>query len=134
LKNVARDEQPFLSELAWAYFAAYRSILYGNLLRYQLLKAGLDNADKILTNEGAQQILKASLPHQSKFIDEHQPETYHYLLEEIESCLLLELRNILEGRGADQAATKRAKQIMDAVKQANEKQAESAADITADLH
>jgi hypothetical protein len=31
LKNVARDEQPFLPELAWAYFSAYKSVLYGEL-------------------------------------------------------------------------------------------------------
>jgi hypothetical protein len=38
LKNVARDEQPFLTELAWAYFNAYRSILYMNLARFMMLK------------------------------------------------------------------------------------------------
>jgi hypothetical protein len=127
LKNVARDEQPVLPELAWAYFAAYKSILYGNLLRYQLLKGGVDQADKYLTDAGLRQILKATLPHQNRFIDEHESETYHYLLDEIERLLLSELRNILEGRDADQAATMRAKEIMDAVSKANEEGAEKAA-------
>lgn len=37
------------------------------------------------------------------------------MLDEVEEKLLFELRKILEGREADQAATSRAKEIMDAV-------------------
>jgi hypothetical protein len=59
LESVARDERPFLPELAWAYFAAYTTILYGSRARYLVLKSGLDEADKYLSNEEAQTILKA---------------------------------------------------------------------------
>ncbi len=115
LKNVAINERPFLPELAWAYFAAYTSILYGSLLRYNILKTGVSNADKYWKTELAQKILKAALPHQSAFIESQEPEAYFYLLEEVEEKLLFELRKILEGREADKAATSRAKEIMDAV-------------------
>jgi hypothetical protein len=82
--NVARHEEPFLPELAWAYFAAYRAILYGSYARFTVLRTGLQDPVRFLTNEKTQTILKAALPHQSKFIDENEPEAYHYLLEEIE--------------------------------------------------
>lgn len=57
------------------------------------------------------------LPHRGKFIDANRPEEYHHLLEEIEGCLLTELRKLLEGQEADQTAAARAKEIMDAVRQ-----------------
>jgi hypothetical protein len=133
IKNVARDERPFLPELAWAYFNAYTTILYGSLARYKVLTIGLDEPDKFLSYDAGQKILKAALPHHAKWIDENEPGAYHYLLDEIESNILAELRKILEGKDADQAATARAKEIMDAVKHAEEKQAENTvADIKSD--
>jgi hypothetical protein len=126
LKNVSRDERPFLPELAWAYFTAYSTILYGIHARFMILRTGMENPEKLLSKEGMQKILKAALPHQSKFIDENEPEQYHYLLEEIESCLLAELRKILEGKEADQAAAVRAKEITDAIKNADKERAEKA--------
>ena len=128
LKNVARDERPFLPELAWAYFSAYTTILYGGLARFSALKHGLD-PDKYLKNELAQTILKAALPHQSKFIDEQEPESYYHLLEEIESLLLIELRRVLEAKDADRADTTRAKEIMDAISKADIAKAEEATAI-----
>jgi hypothetical protein len=65
-------------------------------------------------------ILTAALPHRSKWIDEHEPGAYDMLLEEIEGYLLTELRNILEGREADQAAAGRGKQTIEALKRADE--------------
>jgi hypothetical protein len=122
LKNVARDEQPFLTELAWAYFKAYTSILHMNFTRYMLLKdvvAARDHdPERYFSTENLRKILKATLPHQSKFVDENDPGAYHYLLDEI--YLLAELRKILKGEEADQAATARAKEIMYAIKQDEE--------------
>jgi hypothetical protein len=129
IKNVARGEQPFLPELAWAYFWAYRSILYLNYGRYVMLKTGVskdDDPEKFLSIEGVKKILKAVLPHQSKFIDENDPGAYHYLLDEIEARLLAELRKILEGKDADQADAARAKEILGAVKAVDKERAEQA--------
>lgn len=126
LKNIARDERPFLPELAWAYFSAYTTILYGGLQRYSALKNGLD-PNRYLKNEVTQSILKAALPHQSQFIDEQEPESYYHLLEEIEVSLLMELRKILEAKDADQADTARAKEIMDAISKADTARTQEAA-------
>ncbi|MGO9047047.1 MAG: hypothetical protein ACLQFW_09195 [Xanthobacteraceae bacterium] len=65
IKNVARDEQPFLPVLAWAYFNAYTTILYGSYLRYSVLKTGTTDPDKFISTDGIRQILKAVLPHQT---------------------------------------------------------------------
>jgi hypothetical protein len=95
LPNVAKNERPFLPELAWAYFTAYSTILYGIYARYMMLKTGLEDPEQFLSKEAAQKILKAALPHHSKFIDENEPEAYYYLVEELENLLLIELRKIL---------------------------------------
>lgn len=73
----------------------------------------MTDADKYLNSEPVRKILKAALPHQSEFIEGQEPEAYYFLLEEVEEKLLFELRKILEGREADQAATSRAKEIME---------------------
>jgi hypothetical protein len=128
LKSVARDERPFLPELAWAYFTAYRAVLFGVHGRFMILRTGLEDPEKLLSKEGMQKILKTALPHRSEFIDEHEPEQYHVLLEEIEVYLIIELRKILAGEEADQAAAMRAQQIADAITSADKERAERAAD------
>lgn len=116
--NIARDERPFLPDLAWAYFSAYSTILYGNFLVYQILKAGVEDFEKYVKRDGSKGILKAALPHQTKWIDENQPETYHYLLDELENNLLLELKKILDGVEVDATEIAKAQKILNAVNQA----------------
>jgi len=116
LENVARDEELFVPPLAWAYFSAYKTILLGSYSRLNILKSGVTEPQKFLTDEPSRKILKAALPHQSDFIDKHDAGAFHFLLEEVESLLLVELRKILEGDQIDNAATKRAQAITDAVR------------------
>ncbi len=52
---------------------------------------------------------------------------YHFLLEELEDRLLSELRNILDGVQADQAAAQKAKDILKAVSLADREVEEAAA-------
>jgi hypothetical protein len=129
LKNIARDERPFLPELAWAYFTAYSTILYANMAVYKMLKAGIEDFEKYLKRDGSKAILKAALPHQSKWIDENPPETYHYLLDELENNLLAELQKILEGIEVDAAEIMKAKSILNAVNKAGEEKEKAAAEI-----
>jgi hypothetical protein len=117
LKDAARDERPFVSELAWGYFTAYKWILHANSIRLQILKNSNEEPSKHFSDAWFRPVLKAVLPHRGKFINESRPEEYHHLLEEIEGCLLTELRKILEGKEADQNAAARAKEIMDAIRQ-----------------
>jgi len=122
IKNPARDERPFLPELAWAYYQAYNAILHSSYAHYSVLNAGVPEPEKLLSTAATKKMLKAVLPHRSEFVDSQEPETYYYLLDEIEGLLLAELRNILEGRHADQVATARAKEIMSAIKQSEKDQ------------
>ncbi len=125
-RNTARDEQPFVSELAWAYFSAYKAILYGAYARYSILRTGLKDADRYITDEGVREILRAALPHQRGYIDSNDPGTYHYLLDEIEERLLTELRKSLAGEEADKADVERAKQITAAVRSSEQEQQKQA--------
>ena len=118
-KNIARDESLFVSEIAWAYFQAYCNVVYFNLWRFATLKSGIENPQKLMNADVIKKVLKAALPHQTKFIDECDPNAYYYLLEEIEEALLNELRKILDGKETDRSSVQRGKEIMDAIKMAD---------------
>ena len=122
LRNIARDERPFVPEITWAYFNAFCSLLTFNSARFKALKLGLGESQKLINMEYIKNILKAALPHQTQFIDEQDPGAYYYLLEEIEDKLLSELRKILDGKEADQSSVARAKEILRATKEANDAQ------------
>ena len=72
-------------------------------------------------------VMKAALPHQGKFIDENNPSSYHFLLEELKDRLLAELKNMLEGKDVDKAAISQAKEITDAVKKIDAEKANAEA-------
>ncbi|SDR87094.1 hypothetical protein [Bradyrhizobium canariense] len=129
LPNIARNERPFLPELTWAYFTAYSTILYGNLAVYKTLAAGVKDFEKYLKRDGSKEILKEALPHQSKWIDDSSPEAYHYLLDELENNLLLELRKILNGVETDAAEITKARKILNAVNQAVEEKEKAVAEM-----
>lgn len=107
--------RPFISELSWALFSAYSSILAIAVMRIEALKSSVTkdffNDDSILDT------VKVALPHQKKFIDEHGIEGLHYLLEELEKSILKELKNILDGKGLDEANIKWANAINKTIKE-----------------
>jgi hypothetical protein len=95
---------------------------------YKILESGL-NPTKFLKRDMSQAVLKAALPHMSEWIEETPPEMYHFLLDELEDRLLIELRNILDGVHADEAATQKAKGILKAVSLADQELAEATASV-----
>jgi hypothetical protein len=116
--NNVNAEQLFLSPLAWAYFSAYQMILYVAYARAKVLAAGIDDPTGLLDLKSLREILKATLPHHSDYIDKQPVGAYHYLLEELEGSILKELQLILEGRETDQAEITHALAITTAVKKA----------------
>jgi hypothetical protein len=123
-KNVARDERPFVPEITWAYFAAYTTLLTFNLVRYKTLKLGIEEPQNFFNTENVKNILKAVLPHRTKFIDgEQDPGAYYYLIEEIETTLLNELRRILDGKEASIASAEQGKEILSLIKRIDDAQA-----------
>jgi hypothetical protein len=122
-QKAAFEEQPFLSPLAWAYFSAYQSVVLAAVLKARLLAEGVEEPGKLLKEDSMRDVMKAALPHQSKFIDENNPSSYHFLLEELKDRLLTELKKMLEGTDVDKAAIAQAKEITDAVKRIDDEKA-----------
>jgi hypothetical protein len=113
-------ERIFVSPLAWAYFAAYQHIAYIAYQRTKLLTLGISDPTKLLNFNPLRATLKAALPHRSTYIDEQPISSYHYLLDELEACILNELKGMLEGREYDQAEIARAAEIMAEVNKVQE--------------
>jgi hypothetical protein len=120
VKHSARDEQPFVSALAWAYFSAYQTIVLGSYIRAKILEFGIEKAGKLLNDNHVKDVLRAALPHQSEFIDKYDPLSYHYLLDELEKNLLAELQKMLHGEDQDEAGVAHAARIMEMVRKTTE--------------
>jgi hypothetical protein len=110
----ASKARPFLTPLAWAYYNAYQSIITLNILKFEFLKIGIETPSKFIDSESVTKLVKIVLPHQSDYIDKHGSSVTHYLLDEIENLLLLELQNIQKGDAIDQENAKRAAEILKA--------------------
>lgn len=125
-ENPAIGEQPFVTPLAWAYFSAYQTIIVGAFFRSKILQIGLKDAHKFLSMDNTRKLLKTALPKYSDYIDTHEAGDYHFLLDEIENMLLVELRKMLEGEDIDQAGIARSSEIMKLVKAATAESATEA--------
>ena len=111
-KSNMSAERIFVSPLAWAHFSAYQLILYMAYHRAKLWTLGISDPTKLLNLGALRAALRAALPHQSEYIDGQPISSYDYLLDELEECILKELRSILKGREYDQAEIARAGEIM----------------------
>lgn len=134
--GAAKNEQPFVSAIAWAYFSAYQAILGHAYLQAKVLSMGLEDAGKIIDTEKVGDMLKTALPHMTKYIDEHGSSGYHYLLDDLEAKLLTELRGMLEGKDIDAASVEQSAKIMNAVEKvrANSVEISKAQDIETTKH
>ncbi|MQA65033.1 MAG: hypothetical protein GEU76_03895 [Alphaproteobacteria bacterium] len=112
----AREERPFLSPMAWAYFSAYLAVLLHAYTRLKALEMGLEDSKNLLNDKYANDLLKTALPHQASYIDQHGAVGHHYLLDELEDNILRELREMLEGASADDEALNHAASIIDRAK------------------
>ncbi|MDP2850306.1 MAG: hypothetical protein Q8O20_04465 [Sulfuricurvum sp.] len=100
----------FLSELSWALYFAYSSILGISVLRMQTLKIGL--SEDFTKGASILQVVKKVLPHQEEFINQHGINGLHYLLEELELSILNELKSVLDGKDTDKESILRASEII----------------------
>jgi hypothetical protein len=110
--NPAKNERPFVSPLAWAYFFTYITILSGAFAIAKMLEMGTENIDRLLAKEQIRNLLKATLPDRADFIDANELLAYHHLLDEIEEHLLSEFDRMLRGEDQDTAAVEQAARIM----------------------
>lgn len=103
--------RPFITPLAWAYYSAFSAVIMSAVMKMQVLKVGVDNAEKYLNSEYPNKLLKTVLPSKSEYIEKHGHSVHHYLLDEIEELLLFELKNIQDGNEDDMDNAKRAAAI-----------------------
>jgi hypothetical protein len=107
----AAAARPYVSEMAWALFSAYQAIVSVAVLKQQILKSGLGMTE-IVDIDTIKRLVAAALPHQAEFVAKHDTGAYHYLLDELESRLLGELRTVLKGVDSDKASVKQAAEIL----------------------
>ncbi|TLM63960.1 MAG: hypothetical protein FDZ69_12050 [Deltaproteobacteria bacterium] len=109
--NQANRARPFVSELAWAYFSAYQTIIAHGVLRLKTLQIGVGK--EFSDHDSILKIVKTALPEYSEFIAEHGVNSLHYLLDAIETKLLKEIQTMLKDTGSDAEDIKRAAQILE---------------------
>lgn len=101
----------FVSEMAWAIFSAYYSILHVAVAQVHILKSGLD-IPNLLNVDSINKIVKAVLPHQAEYLEKYGSSGYHWLVDDLESLLLKELQNNLKGIESDKDSIVRAAEIL----------------------
>lgn len=116
LENVAKNERPFVSPMAWAYFSAFQTVLLTIYTQAKALEIGLENSDKFIKIDSIRDMLKKALPHQTNLIDQWDLTTLYLLVDELEGCILTELTKMLDGEDVDQAGIIRSAAIMKSLK------------------
>jgi hypothetical protein len=114
----ASKVRPFVSAIAWALFSAYQTIVMHAVLRLKTLQFGFDKDFSDI--EGITKIVKVALPHRVTYINQYGISAFHYLLDELESLLLDELKRILDGMEADKESVQRAALILEETMKVNE--------------
>lgn len=113
----AEKARPFVPQIAWALFSAYRAIILLAVTQFHLLKSGLDGTKLLAAPEN---LIKAALPHRTEYIEKHGYAAYSYLLDELESRLLAELQKMFEGGESGKATIDQASAIVKEVDRAME--------------
>lgn len=107
----AHKARPYVSQIAWALFSAYSAIVMSAVLKLKILQSGLDMSG-VLDESAVTKLIKAALPHRVEYINQYGTGAAYYLLDELETRLLEELQNILQGRESDKATIDQAAAIL----------------------
>ncbi len=107
----ASHVRPFVSDLSWAIFSAYQAIGIHAVSQLMMLKSGLGQPD-FLNTEKVTSLVEAVLPHQAEYLSRAGANGYHYLVEELKTLLLAQLRHDLRGEDLDQDSLDRSARIL----------------------
>lgn len=107
----ANKVRPFISPITWAYFSAYTAILGNAVLKFHMLKKGLNYPD-FIDNDNLKTVIITALPHQKEYLEKVDSEAYYYLLDELESFMLLAFSNTLSGEHEDKQTLSKAAEII----------------------
>jgi hypothetical protein len=129
--NPAKNEQPFVAPLAWAYFQAYQVIVTSAFAYAKVLELGIEKPSELIASENIKKVVKAALPYYAEYIDQHDITVLHYLLDDLEKQLVAEIQRMLAGEEQDQAGVEQAARIMEQVREATKNTALSAVSVAA---
>lgn len=107
--------RPFVSEMAWALFAAYQAILAYTTLQLNILKIGQTEHTNLLATDTVSKLVLTALPSYSEYIEKHGDKGYPHVVEPLEAALLKELQRMMRGEESDKASVEQAARIMQAV-------------------
>ena len=110
--------RPFVSERAWALFTAYETIVTSAVMRLLVLKTGAGPSDYLKT-EAIKTVIKYALPNHADLIDRMETGSYHHFLDELEMCLLEELREMMKGGKASKENVEQSRLILEAAEKAS---------------
>lgn len=110
--------RPFVSKLAWAYYSAYRSVIWHYVLQAKLFENGV--SDNLLDIEKVTKMVSVALPHQKNFIEKFGVGAFGHLLDELQDKILLELDSMLSGRTLDSSGLKKAAKIQELAQELSE--------------
>jgi hypothetical protein len=100
LYSLAKNEQPYISDVAWTYFNAYHVIIQTVYTLTQMVERGSDPR-ALIPHLPINGLLKEIVPDESKRIDEEGLRCYVPLVEQLEAKLLSALRNEQQGEDQD---------------------------------
>lgn len=119
----ASKARPFLSPLAWAYFAAYQAIVMHSVIKLKQLQLGISG--DYIDIEAITQIVKTALPDQAAYIKKHGSSAFYFLLGTLELKLLEAIGFMLEGKELDKKDLEKAASIIEGSERLMKSNAES---------
>lgn len=108
--NEASKVRPFVSEIAWALYTAYVSIITFPVMQITALSKGIPK--KIFKNTDFRNVLLRALPLREKEIRVAGVNEMPNLFFELENEILKELKNCLNGKDIDQSTLERSHEIL----------------------
>lgn len=106
------SERPFLDDVVWASFAAYRIAVVLPALHLSMFAAGIKDLKPYLATEYADKTLMAALPEWREAIEKYGARSYPQLHEALELKLLAAVRDMLDGKAVDATALAQASEII----------------------
>jgi hypothetical protein len=120
---LSHKARPFVSEPAWALFAAYQAVIGHAVGALYLLSNGFPTEKFMTGNVSA--LVKLALPHLTDYLDEHGTTGAYFSIDQLETQLLSVLRKSLDGAEVDEQELERAARISEMASNLANKTAES---------
>jgi hypothetical protein len=102
--------RPYLSDLAWALFDAYRTVVALAFVQRHILVNGMDG--NLLNANHLVRLLSTALPSQAAEIERLGDMAGARFLPDLAQNLLIELKRILDGKADDEAGIMRAAELI----------------------